>query len=120
MARITEADPDQQQVHQQRQKGEKDPDRIDEKQQGREQGRTCDQRHPERHDAERFARELAALTQIEELTDSDSQQDQAARHLEIGNGDAQRAEDYFAEENKTDRNSQARDEAQNTFYSPAV
>src|SRR2546423_11556112 len=118
MARITEAESAEEQIHQQRQDREENSDGVDEQQQRSEQCRSRDQRHPERDDAERFARVLPALAQIEQLAHGNPEQDQPARDLEIGNGDAERAENYFAEKDEPDRNREAGDQSKRPFEPP--
>src|SRR4051794_27273940 len=107
MVRVPKPEADQKQIHEQRQDGEQNPNRVDEQKQGGEQRRPRDERHSEGHYAERFARVLAAFAEIEKLAHRDSEQNQSARDLEIGDGNPERAENNFAEKNKTDRDREA-------------
>ena len=102
MARVAETESHQKEIDEQRQNREQNSDRIDQKQERREQCRPGNQRHPQRHHAERFARVFAPFTEVEQLTHSDAEQNQAARDLEIGNRDPQRAENNFAEKDEPD------------------
>src|SRR5438105_14683043 len=100
---VTEADAEQDKIKNQRNQTENDPDADDQNQEGCQKSRPGDQGHAKRNNAEILAAVAIFRAEIEQFSHSQAQQNQSAGNLKIGDGNAKRTEDDFAQKNKPDR-----------------
>src|SRR5882724_1750753 len=103
---IPERQRDQAQIDYQRGEREQYAHRIDQNEQGGEQRRPGDQRHPERHNSEFIAASVAGRPNIEQFAPCQGEQNKTAGDLKVCIGNSKRIENNLAKKNKSDRHAE--------------